>query len=170
MSPSMKSITLLLLIALAVLLAALLSACGPKQVKGKAPVVSIASLTVTEQQMGASFNIRNINDVAMDIEQIEITIRIEDVELTRHVAAMALSIDPNTTEEVAVQKLPEEFARELLDNLESGDVGNLPFFLEGRMQTSQDGNVPFRYEGYLYPVPGRPGHYRSATSRTREQD
>jgi LEA14-like dessication related protein len=166
MNPYMKSTTLLLLIALA----ALLSACGPKQVKGKAPVVSIASLTVSQEQMGASFNIRNINDVAMDIEQIEITIRIEDVELTRHVAAMALSIDPNTTEEVAVQKLPEEFARELLDNLESGDVGNLPFFLEGRMQTSQDGNVPFRYEGYLYPVPGRPGHYRSATSRTREQD
>jgi LEA14-like dessication related protein len=152
------------------LLVSICSACGPHQVKGKAPLVSISSLTVTEQRMDAAFNIRNINDVAMDIEQIEATIRIQEVELTRHVSTVALSIDPNTTEEIAVQKLPEEFSRELLETLERGDVGNLPFMLEGRMRTTQDGNVPFRYEGFLYPVPGRPGHYRSASSRTREQD
>lgn len=162
----MKPVTLVLVL----VLISLCSACGPHQVKGKAPVVSIASLTVTEQEMGASFNVRNINDVAMDIEQIEITVRVNDVELTRHVSPMALSIDPNTTEEIAARKLPEEFSRELLDTLERGEVANLPVFLEGQMRTTQDGNVPFRYEGYLYPVPGRPGHYRSATSRTREQD
>lgn len=151
------------------LLFSLCAACGPHQVRGKAPVVSISSMTVAGEKFSATFNIRNINDVAMDIEQINITIRIRNVELTRHVDSLALSIDPNTTEEVAVQKLPEEFSAELLAELESGNVSNLPFFLEGRMQTAQDGNVPFKYEGYLYPVPGKPGHYRSASSRTREQ-
>ena len=150
------------------LLFSLCMACGPHQVKGKAAVVSIASMTVADDQFSATFNIRNINDVAMDIQQIDITIRIRDVELTRHVNSMALSIDPNTTEEVVVQKLPEEFTHELLAELESGNINSLPFFLEGRMQTVQDGNVPFRYEGFLYPVPGKPGHYRSASSRTRE--
>lgn len=144
-------------------------ACGPHQVRGKAAVVSISSMTVAGEQFTATFNIRNINDVAMDIEQINITIRIRDVELTRHVESLALSIDPNTTEEVMVQKLPEGFASGLLAELESGNVNNLPFFLEGRMRTTQDGNVPFKYEGFLYPVPGKPGHYRSASSRTREQ-
>jgi len=70
---------------------------------------------------------------------------------------------------VVVQKPPDEFTSELLAELESGNVSNLPFFLEGRMRTTQDGNVPFKYEGYLYPVPGKPGHYRSASSRTRER-
>ncbi len=154
---------------LVLILIILCTACGPRQVKGKAPVVSIATLTVADEKLSASFNIRNINDVAMDVEQIDITIRISDVQLTRHVSAVALSIDPNTTEDIVVEKVPEEFEQKLLDKLESGDTGNLPFFLEGNIRTTQDGNVPFRYEGYLYPVPGRPGQYRSASSRTREQ-
>jgi hypothetical protein len=161
----MKPGKLLLLL----LLFSLCVACGPHQVRGKAAVVSITSMTVAGEQLSASFNIRNINDVAMDIEQIDITIRVRDQELTRHVASMALSIDPNTTEEVVVKKMPDEFARELLVTLESSDIDSLPFFLEGLMKTTQDGKVPFKYEGYLYPVPGRPGHYRSASSRIRER-
>jgi len=154
---------------LVVILISLCAACGPHQVKGKTPVVSIATLSVADQKLGASFNIRNINDVAMDIEQIEITIRIREVELIRHLAPMALSIDPNTTEEIVAEKIPEEFAQKLLTELESGSTGNLPFFLEGTIRTSQDGNLPFQYEGFLYPVPGRPGQYRSASSRSPEQ-
>ncbi len=152
------------------LLFSLCTACGPHQVKGKAAVVSIASMTVEGEQLSVAFNIRNINDVAMDILQIDITIRVRDVELTRHVGSLALSIDPNTTEEVVVKKMPDEFAHRLLAELERGDVGNLPFFLDGRLQTVQDGKMPFKYEGYLYPVPGKPGHYRSTSSRTRERN
>jgi hypothetical protein len=159
----MKSAKLLLL-----LLISLCAACGPHKVKGKAPVVSISSMTLQDGTLAASFNIRNINDVPLDIEQIQITIRVQEAELTRHVESMALSIDPNTTEEIAVNKLPDEFARDVLASLENHDVENLPFFLEGEMLTQQDGKVLFRYEGYLYPVPGRPGQYRSASSRTRE--
>lgn len=161
-----KILPLLLTIILCALMCA---ACGPRQVRGKAPVVSISSITVQGENLAASFNIRNINDVPMDIDQIRINIRVQDAELTRHVESLALSIDPNTTEEIAVQKLPDEFSRELLGSLAQGEVDNLPFLLEGEMRTQQDGNVPFRYEGYLYPVPGRPGQYRSASSRTREQ-
>lgn len=144
-------------------------ACGPQQVRGKAPFVSIASMTITGENLSASFNIRNINDVPMDIDSVDITVRIRDVELTRHSSTFALSIDPNTTEDVVVEKLPDEFARDLLANLETGDVRNLPFFLEGRLHTAEDGYMPFRHEGYLYPVPGRPGHFRSTSSQTREQ-
>lgn len=160
----MKSAKLLLLM----LLISLCTACGPHKVKGKAPVVSMSSMTIQGENLAATFNIRNINDVPLDIEQIRINIRVQEAELTRHVESMALSIDPNTTEEFAVSKLPDEFARDVLATLENQDVENLPFFLEGEMRTQQDGNVPFRYEGYLYPVPGRPGQYRSTSSHTRE--
>jgi LEA14-like dessication related protein len=154
---------------LLLLLAICCTACGTRQVKGKAPFISISSMTVEGDKFAASFDIRNINDVPMDIDDINITIRIQNVELTRHASSLALSVDPNTIEKIDVNKLPEEFSRELLKSLESGEVKSLPFFLEGRIHTLQDGNVPFRNEGYLYLVPGKPGHFRSASSRMREQ-
>jgi LEA14-like dessication related protein len=162
----MKAANLLVL----VVIVALCSACGPRQVKGQPPFVSISSMTVNGDRLAATFNVRNINDVPMDIDSVDITIRIRNAELTRHQGALMLSVDPNTTEEVAVEKLPEQFARELLDTLESGETNSLPFFLEGRIHTSADGFMPFRHEGHLYPVPGRPGHFRSASSRIRERD
>jgi LEA14-like dessication related protein len=162
----MKAANLLVL----VVIVALCSACGPRQVKGQPPFVSISSMTVNGDTLAATFNVRNINDVPMDIDSVDITIRIRNAELTRHQGALTLSVDPNTTEEVAVEKLPEQFARELLDTLESGETNSLPFFLEGRIHTAADGFMPFRHEGHLYPVPGRPGHFRSASSRTRERD
>lgn len=156
-------------LALAVIVA-LCTACGPRQVKGQPPFVSMTSMTVTGDNLAAAFNIRNINDVPMDISKVDITIRIRNSELTRHQSALILSVDPNTTEEVAVEKLPDEFAQDLLGTLQSGEVKSLPFFLEGRIYTAADGYMRFRHEGHLYPVPGRPGHFRSASSRTRERD
>jgi LEA14-like dessication related protein len=144
-------------------------ACSPQKIKGKPPFVSISSMTVMEQSLSADFDIRNINDVHMTIDSIDINIRVRDVELTRYDSEFNLTIDPNTTEEVPVEKLPDEFARELLNSLESGDVSSLPFSLEGRVHTVEDGFMPFKHEGHLYPVPGRPGQFRSASSRTRER-
>jgi LEA14-like dessication related protein len=144
-------------------------ACSPQKIKGNPPFVSISSMTAMEQSLSADFDIRNINDVHMTIDSIDINIRVRDIEVTRYVSDFNLTIDPNTTEEVSVEKLPDEFARELLDSLESGDVSSLPFSLEGRVHTAEDGFMPFKHEGHLYPVPGRPGQFRSASSRTRER-
>ena len=75
-----------------------LTACGPRLVKGKAPFLSISSLAIEDDRLSASFSIRNINDVVMDIDAIEITIRIAGAELTRYATGLALSVDPNATE------------------------------------------------------------------------
>jgi hypothetical protein len=37
------------------------------------------------------------------------------------------------------------------------------------VHTTEDGYLDFKHEGYLYTVPGKPGQFRSATSRTREE-
>jgi LEA14-like dessication related protein len=147
----------------------LCSGCGPKQVKGQAPFVSISSMTVEQQSLSASFDIRNINDVEMVIDSIDLTIKVADTELTKYVNDFSLTIDPNTTEEVALNDLPDSTARELLIELEKDEVVSLPFSLEGRLHTLSDGYLRFKHEGHLYPVPGRPGQYRSASSRTRER-
>ncbi|HMB60166.1 MAG TPA: hypothetical protein VKN35_09670, partial [Xanthomonadales bacterium] len=113
--------------------------------------------------------IRNINDVDMTIDAIDITIRARDSEFTRHNSALKLTLDPNATEEVAVDNMPDEIARPLLNDLESGTISSLPFSLQGRVHTLEDGYLSFEHEGHLYPIPGKPGQFRSATSRTRER-
>lgn len=154
----------------ALILAALVcAACGPHLVKGEPPFVSIASLALQDDKLLASFNVRNINDLIMDIDSADFTVRVYDTELMRYSGAIVLDIDPNATEEMRVEKLPGAFSRDPLDALASGEQASLPFLLEGRVHTRTDGNLSFRHEGHLYTVPGRPGQFRSASSRTREE-
>jgi len=147
----------------------LCTACGPHKVKGEPPFVSISSMTAKQDSLFARFDIRNINDVDMTIDAIDITIRARDSEFTRHNSALKLTLDPNATEEVAVNNMPDEIARPLLTDLEGGTISSLPFSLQGRVHTLEDGYLSFEHEGHLYPIPGKPGQFRSATSRTRER-
>ena len=152
-----------------VLVAVICTACGPHLVKGEPPFVSIASLTLQGDKLVASLNVRNINDVVMDIDSSDFTIRVRNDELLRHAGAIKLDIDPNATEELRVEKEPGAFSRNLLDALASGQQTSLPFLLEGRVHTRTDGDLSFSHDGHLYTVPGRPGQFRSASSRSREE-
>jgi hypothetical protein len=91
---------------------------------------------------------------------------VENADLTRYNSEFKLSIDSNSTEEITVEQLPDEFTRELLVSVESGDLISLPFKLEGSVDTLTDGTLKFKNKGHLYPVPGRPGHFRSATTHS----
>ena len=145
-----------------------LVACGPHLVKGKAPFVSISSVLMGNESLSASFDIRNINDVPLEIDFVAVSIYVRDAQLILHEEPMALVIDPNTTEVIAVEKLLDESARSLLDSLESGGVQSLPITLDGRVHSPEEGNLVFRNEGHLYRVPGRPGQFRSASSAVTE--
>jgi len=56
--------------------------------------------------------------------------------------------------------------QDLLVSLKDGEVPSLPFRLEGRVHTEESGNLRFKHKGHLYPVPGRPGQFRSATTQS----
>jgi len=148
---------------------ALCSACAPSKIKGNPPFVSIASVTMTDQALVAGFDVRNINEVAMAIDSVDITISAKGSEFSHYSGPYSLNIDPNTTETITLDKLSGEQARGQLADLQSGKIASLPFTLQGRVHTAEDGYLDFKHEGYLYTVPGKPGQFRSATSRTREQ-
>jgi len=147
----------------------LITACGSQQVKGQAPFISISSMIAQGQSLAATFDIHNINDVNLDIDGIEIRIHVRDTELVHFVKDFKLTVDPNTTEEISLEETSDSGARNLLTELESGNISSLPFTLEGRVHTLSDDYLSFKNEGHLYPVPGRPGQFRSASSRTRER-
>jgi LEA14-like dessication related protein len=156
----------LLLFFMAVSLAVTIS-CGPNIIKGRPPFISISSMSLIDERLSADFDIRNQNGVPMTISMIDITVTVNDVELTRENREFDLLIDANSAEQVSVEELPDEFTRELLDSLSNKEVKSLPFDLKGRVRTVEDGFLAFSHKGHLYPVPGKPGYFRSAVTRSK---
>lgn len=155
-----------LLLFLAVSMAVTIS-CGPNIIKGRPPFISISSMSLIDERLSAEFDIRNQNGVPMTISMVDITVTVNEVELTRENREFNLQIGANSAEEVSVEELPDEFTRELLESLSNKEVKSLPFDLEGRVRTVEDGFLSFSHKGHLYPVPGKPGYFRSAVTRSK---
>ena len=155
-------------LAVLILAGSILQACGPQVIKGRPPFVRISSMSLDDDRLSAVFDISNQNGVPMTIDRIQVTVTVNDVELAGEDREFRLAIDANSTEEVRVEELPDAFTSELLASLEDGEVKSLPFDLEGRVTTVEDGLLRFEYRGHLYPVPGRPGQFRSAVTQARE--
>ena len=151
-----------------VLLIGSCASCGSHVIEGRPPFIGISAMQLADEKLSADFRIANQNDVAMTIQTIDITITINEVELIRENRDLQLSIDANSAEEVRVEELPEAFTRDLLLSLERGAVNSLPFSLEGRVRTLEDGYLSFEQKGHMYPVPGKPGSFRAAVTQAQE--
>jgi hypothetical protein len=153
----------LLLIALAC------TACGGKQViEGRPPFVGIAAMSQAGGELTTEFRIDNQNGVPMNIQAIDITVSLGGILLTQSNRELQLAIDANSAEEIRVEQRPGDDALDLLESLERRELNSLPFQLVGRVRTQEDGNLRFEQKGHLYPVPGRPGAFRSAATQAQE--
>ena len=141
--------------------------CASQVIKGRPPFISISGMSLIDGKLSADFDIRNQNGVPMTIDMIDITVTVNDVELTRENRDFDLVIGANSAEEIHVEELPDDFKRSLLDSLGSGEVKSLAFDLEGKVHTLEDSYLSFAHKGYLYPVPGKPGYFRSAATQAR---
>ena len=141
--------------------------CASQIIKGRPPFISISGMSLVEEKLSADFDIRNENGIPMTIDMIDITVKVNDVELTRDNRDFDLLIGANSAEEVHVEELPDDFTRSLLDSLGSGEVKSLPFDLNGKVHTLEDDYLSFAHKGYLYPVPGKPGYFRSTASQAK---
>ena len=141
--------------------------CAPKLIKGRPPFVSISDMRLDGDTLQTEFDISNQNEVAMNIESLDIVVRINTTELARYTRAEALEITANGTEEVSVEDSPDDFTRNLLTSLDDGRLNSLSFDLNATVMTLEDGRLLSEHKGYLYPVPGRPGQYRAAVTQAK---
>ena len=165
---SYRRIPFALGLATLVLAALVVTACGPDVIRGRPPFVNLSALSLADEQLHAEFRVANQNGVPMTITATEIAVTVRATDLLRDAQRLDLPIDANSAEDLRIAQPVEPFVATLLRSLDSGELTSLPFDLSGSVQTVEDGALRFEYTGYLYPVPGRPGHYRSAVTQTRE--
>lgn len=152
---------------LLILLTVACVSCGPQVIKGRSPFISISGMSLVDERLSAEFDIRNQNGVPMTIDMVDITVTVNDVELARENRSFDLLVDANSAEEIVVEELPDDFTKSLLESLGNREVKSLPFELDGRVHTVEDGYLSFAHKGHLYPVPGKPGYFRSAATRSK---
>jgi len=152
-----KIVNIILMISIAILLAA----CGGKSmIRGEPPRVSINSLARTTAGLSLQMRFRNINQAPLDISQVAFTFTLDDHPFTVNRVAMPLYIDASASEVNAFTlPLPENIDRRLM-SVESGELVSLRHEIEGEVIDRDGDKLKFRFEGHLYPVPGRPGQFR----------
>ena len=143
----------------------LLAGCGPQVIEGRPPFVSISSMALESGELSADFDIRNENEVQMTIHAVEVTVTVENSTLVTHRDNINLEVGASSAERVHVDHLPDEFTRDLLESLQSGETKSLAFDVSGTVKTAEDGDLDFAHKGYLYPMPGRPGEFRAAVTQ-----
>jgi len=142
------------------LTAILCVACGAKLVRGESPMVRLSELSHQDDNINLQLSMRNVNGVALDVVAIDFSLSVNDATLFTYNGPVDREIVANSTETWSVDIEESETSRTLLDSLQNGDVKSLPYSLKGSISTGGDGTLRFEYEGHIYPLPGRAGHFR----------
>lgn len=137
-------------------------ACGTKLIRGASPLVRMTELSHQDGNINLQVNIRNLNGVNLDIRSIDfrLTVNEDEHELVVYEGPVETNIVANGTETWSVDVVESETSRKLLDSLENGDIKSLPYVLKGSVTSKDDGKLRFEHEGHIYPLPGKPGHFR----------
>jgi len=140
----------------------LASACGGGLVRGESPLASVSALQLDHQQIHIRINLHNPNGVPMDVDRIQMTMKIGEAELGRQDAMPSLSIHPNGTDEISFDFPASDAASQMLTQLQDGGITSVQYTMSGRVFDSTGKSENFSQQGYFYPVPGRPGQFRGA--------
>jgi hypothetical protein len=146
-----------ILIVLAMMLS---TGCGSKIIRGASPMVRMTELSHQDQNIKLELSMRNLNGVELNIQSIDFNLTVDDNELFTYQGPAETNIVANGTETWSVEVEESQSSRELLNTLQNGDVKSLPYSLKGRINSLDDGTLRFEHEGHIYPLPGRPGHFR----------
>lgn len=138
----------------------LTTACATKIIRGVAPIVRMNELSHTGSTISLQLSMRNLNGVVLDIQAIDFSLSVEDSELFAYKGPAEINIVANGTETWAVEVEESQSSKQLLDKLQDGDIMSLPYSLKGSITAVDEGKLRFSHEGHIYPVPGRPGHFR----------
>ena len=139
-----------------------LTACGSNIIRGEPPIVRMSELSHQGNTIKLQLSMRNLNGVDLDITSTDFSLTVNDSEqeLLAYNGPLNTNIGAKGTEVWSVEVAESKTSRELLDSMENGDIKSLPYKLKGSVYSKDDGKLRFEYEGHIYPLPGKPGHFR----------
>ena len=125
-------------------------------------MVRMTELSHQDSNISLQVTMRNLNGVDLDIKSIDfrLTVNENEDDLFVYNGPVDTNIVANGTETWSVEVEESESSRELLDSLENGEIKSLPYALKGSVISKDDGTLRLEYEGHIYPLPGKPGHFR----------
>ena len=123
-------------------------------------MVRMTELSHENNKISLQLSMRNLNGVDLDIRSIDFSLSVDGQSIMVYQGPVDTSIAANGTETWPVEVEESQSSRELLDSLQNGDVKSLPYTLRGTVISKDDSDLRFEYEGHIYPLPGRPGHFR----------
>ena len=125
-------------------------------------MVRMTELSHQDDNINLQLSMRNLNGVDLDIRSIDfrLTVNEDEDELFVYDGPVETNIVANGTETWSVDVVESEASRVLLNSLENGDIKSLPYALKGSVTSKDDGKLRFEHEGHIYPLPGKPGHFR----------
>jgi len=125
-------------------------------------MVRMTELSHQDNNISLQVSMRNLNGVDLDIKSIDLRLTVNENEddLFVYNGPVDTNIVANGTETWSVEVEESESSRALLNSLENGDIKSLPYALKGSVVSKDDGTLRFEYEGHIYPLPGKPGHFR----------
>ena len=156
MNPDRKIKPFLFLLTCAVLLVS----CSGAQIRGQSPFAQVNGMKLQDHNLTLDLGLRNVNTEAINIEHIEFSISVDETSLSIYNATSQASVIANGTENLRFELAASPEAAELLNALEREDRGDLEYMLEGVLQVNEGKQMKIKRKGHIYPVPGRPGHFR----------
>jgi hypothetical protein len=147
-------------LALSLLLAMGLGACGGGQVRDEAPLVRVSELSHLDDTITVQLSIRNVNDAALDIRAVSFELTSGDEPFLAWDGPATVNIAAKGTETWSVGITGNAAAGDLLDSLERGAIMSIPYALQGSVETVEAKSRRFEAAGHIYPLPGKPGYFR----------
>jgi len=138
----------------------LLVACGDHLIRGVSPVVRINELSHDGKTVSLQLMLRNRNGVKMDVEHLNFSLTSDGEDLLVYNGPAVTNIAANGTENWSVDIDEPETTHKKLTSLENEEIKSLFYTFKGTITSTEAGDLDFDHEGYLYPVPGRPGQFR----------
>ena len=123
-------------------------------------MVRMNELSHQDQNIRLELSMRNLNGVELNIQTIDVRLSVDDNDIFSYEGPAETNVVANGTETWAIEVEESQSSRDLLNTLQNGEVMSLPYLLEGRIHSLDDGSLRFEYEGHIYPLPGKPGYFR----------
>ncbi|MFP4207031.1 MAG: hypothetical protein ACLFSC_00105 [Wenzhouxiangella sp.] len=146
----------------------LVTACGSgaREIRGELPLVRLESLEVDDQHVILAVGLRNINDRSLMLRRLATRVMVEGQLLLDTEAAFQIDISARGREVVRLEATGQAAGLAVLAERFGPTTGtdralaNAAWTMELTLVDARERQSDSQVQGFLHPVPGRPGQFR----------